>query len=454
VAGRSPSRSDVLLVGACIAAALALGLIVGTDQGRALIAPIGAVALVLALVWDIRIVVPLLVVLVPFGIKFAFGFGNLYLATAILIVTLVVWVARAPAHAGGFSLRFCGVVAALVILVGVTMLSGIQNYEILKHDGPLTMKIIQFVMYSCLLVLVYQMSFSRQAIRTIFVLMLLSGVAEGLIGALQWLTRPGFYVIGAAGQHNIFAVQITFITLLLVGVVLEARHFTVRLACIAGIAVLIFALVFSFSRTGYISLVVSSLTFLLLPVSRPKRFVVPAIAAVVAVVAIAVVPSAVTARMRDIILTATGEHVTLSMKYRVEMWRNALAEFAANPIIGGGPAAGGSTGALKDNFFIKALAETGLVGLGALLAIIYLTLRASWQRIAEPARDPFMRGIMLGFFPAAAGALIVFNLTSDLLGMHGFMGTFWIALALLLRYPEAAPDVTPTAPAFTPAATA
>jgi O-antigen ligase len=314
--------------------------------------------------------------------------------------------------------------------------SSLQTVAYFLSDGSLIMKFIQFILYSGIFALVYQMDFSRSAIKHLFVLMLVVGALEGCVGALQWARGPGIYVIGTLGGHNVFSSYMALMTLLVAGVALEARRSAVRLAAIAAIVIMVYSIIFSFSRMAYVSLLVSFLTFGLMPIARRKRVAIPAATVVATAITLAIVPISVLERMRGILLTATGKQTVLSFRFRLEMWRDAFGDFMANPIFGTGT----SETALKDNFFVKAAAETGLLGLGSFLVLIYLVLRASWRSVADPPRDDFMRGIMVGFFPAAVGALIVFNLAGDFITINRFIGVFWIALALILRYREAGED--------------
>jgi O-antigen ligase len=269
--------------------------------------------------------------------------------------------------------------------------------------------------------------------------MLAVGTLEACIGALQWIKGPAVYVIGTLGGHNVFSAYMTFIMLLMVGVTLETRRADVRLAGVAATAVMLYSIIFTFSRMAYISLLVSFLAFGLMPISRRKRIAIPAASVAITLVTLALVPVSVLERMRGILHTATGQQLALSFKFRLAMWRNALADFASSPIIGTG-----SSGApLKDNFFAKAASEAGILGLGALLVLIYLILRASWRSIAEAPQDDFMRGIVVGFFPAAIGTLIVFNLAGDFITLNKFIGVFWIVLALIMRYRDAASTARP-----------
>lgn len=423
----------------CISVALVAGLLIGTDAGISILGPVGAIVVFLFLVWDIRLLVPLLIVTLPFGPKFSMSFGNLYLSTAITIVGYIALAVRTTLVRDAMSLRYNRVTLSVIGLMGAFILSTLQNYEVLLSDISAFLKFMQFLLSTGLFVLVSQIQFSRAEVKGLLAFALLVGVAQGVVGAAQWITRPGMYVLGTFGQHNLFAIYEAFIVILLVGVLLETKRAVVRIACIAGIGIGLYAIAFSFSRTAYVSLFVSLLVFAVLPIGRLKRMLVPATALAAGALAFATLPSAVMERARNILETATGQYIALSFRYRLRMWRIAFEDFSESPLFGKGAWAFG----LRDNFFMKAMAETGILGIGAFLILILTILHASWRNIKSPPRDDFMRGVVVGFFPAAVGNLIVFNLAGDFMSIHTSMGVFWIVLALLIQYcsaSESGPD--------------
>jgi putative inorganic carbon (HCO3(-)) transporter len=433
--------NDTAAVVFCIAASVALGLMLTTTAGHGLIGPVGSAVLFVLLLWDIRLVVPLLIVMLPFGPKYQMSFGNLYVSTVILVIAYAAWAVRMPVARRGFSLRVNGVLLWALALIVTFALSSLQSYAHLIQDRSAFLKFIQFLLYTGIVVMVYQMDFSRSQIKYLLVAVLLTGVAEGIIGSVQWITRPGFYVHGTIDYgHNLFAAYVTFTLLLMLGVVIETRRWAVRLAGIGALAVMMYSLVFAFSRTAYVSLAVSFATFAVVPMSRVKRIVVPAVALATAAIIVTAVPLSVLQRMEDVVNTATGESVALSYKYRTMLWRDALGHFLESPLIGQGAWAYG----LQDNFFVKAGAEAGLLGLGSFLILIWVILRASRKVAAARPRDDVVRGVTVGLLPAAVGTLIVFNLAGDFMTTTRSIGVFWIALALLLRY-DSSPEDGPRA---------
>ena len=93
----------IALVAPVVCVSALVGYLYGVGETRVLVGLAG-VAFFLLLVWDIRVVVPILIPLLPFGPKFPLPFGNLYLATVVVIITLAAWVWRAPLRRTPFSI--------------------------------------------------------------------------------------------------------------------------------------------------------------------------------------------------------------------------------------------------------------------------------------------------------------------------------------------------------------
>lgn len=419
-----------MTVAACVLASLAAGLLLGTVSGQRLLAPIGAAVLLLLLVWDIRLAIPVLIVVVPYSPKYAMSFGNLYLSTATLIIVYFAYFIRIPVARNGLTFKYNSVVLVVLALLAVYGISTFQSYGLLLSDRTQMLRYIQFVLFVGIFVLVWQMEFSLRAVRSLMILAVVCGIVQGLVGVLQWVRNPGFFALGTFAQHNFFGAYMTFMAFLMLGVVLETRRRIVALCGIVALGVMLYSILLSFSRTAYVFVFVSCLAFGLLPISRWKRILVPSLSLATVAGALIIAPLSIAERVRDIYLTATGEYIALSFKYRLGMWRAAYAEFVQSPILGKGSGVGG----LQDNFFVKATVEVGMLGLGVFVVLIYVVLRASYRAIGSRPADDFMRGIAVGFFPAAVGSLIIFNLSMDFLAAHRFMGTFWIVLALLLKY--------------------
>ena len=416
---------------ACIAIALFIGIMSGFRFEPSVVTPIVSALFFIVLVWDLRLVLPLLVVLLPFGPKFAMSFGNLYLATGVLMAVYAAYIVRMPVVRPRLSFRYSSISIGLIAFMLVLLLSGLQHVNYLLANRTNLLRLIQFFLYAGLFPIVYDMDLSKAEIRGLLVLTLLAAVAQGGYGALQWLRHPGFYVAGTFdGIHNHFGAYVAFMTVLFLGVLMRTRRKVWAAACILSIGFLVYALIFSFSRTAYVSLAVSVLVMFFMPVEKGKKVALGAVSAAGIAAGLAFIPMAVGQRMMDIYLTLTGRQMALSFFYRTRMWREAVDDFLRYPLLGRGT----YYYDLKDNFYMKVIGETGLLGLISFVVLLYLVLREEHRLLERRTGDGLIDGLTLGLFPATVGFLVVFNLAGDFFLIHKLMGAFWIILALILRY--------------------
>lgn len=428
--GHRLDRSALPLLVFIIAASVTAG--VASDY-RSIhpIAAAGGLLLFLLLVWDFRIIVPLLVVLVPVGPKFPMSFGNLYLATAVVIVAYAAWLWRLPLSKERLIFPREPVLLSILVFMGVMLLASLQSFSLLLQNQLHFLRFIQFMLYTFLFAMILQMHFSRKAIRALLLLVLVVGFLEGLIGVWQWQTNPGMYVTGTFDcRHTNYSVYAVFIALLFLGVLVEARSRLTALASIVALGTMLYAIVFAFSRGAYVSLAIGFITLLLMPIRRRRRLALMGATATLGLATYFMLPEDVILRAENIVTTFTGEHVALSFKSRLRMWRIAFADFAEHPILGKGTWNYG----LRDNFYIKVLAETGIVGLVAFLAVLYVIIKREWQAIGASTRSDFVGGVAIGLLPATVACLVVFELSGDHFLSHRFMTNFWIVLALVLKY--------------------
>lgn len=419
--------SQALLI---VTVSVALALMYGTGRLNQIVM-LGGLILFCLLVWDLRLVIPLQLVLVPLGPRYEMWFGNLYVATPVMIIACVAWFVRNLLKPAPFSFPRNPIIPAIGVFLIILALSALQDLAALTYDMPLLLKFIQFFFYSALFAMVFQMELSRKFIKGMLVLAILVGLAEGIIGAGQWITNPGYFVTGTfAGRHSSFAVYAVFIGILLLGVLFETRSVLLAAGLTAGLGILIYSLIFSFSRTGYISIGAGLIVFLCLPLSRWRKTGLLVTGSAIVLVAFLLIPEDIRERAGSIVANLSGNDIGISVQERLTMWREVVHDVQSYPILG----RGAWTYAIKDNFFLKVLGEAGIVGLAAFIWLLSTILRQEWKAMRMKIDDSFVRGITLGLIPATIACLIVFSLSADLIGIHRFMATFWIVLGLTQRY--------------------
>jgi O-antigen ligase len=212
-------------------------------------------------------------------------------------------------------------------------------------------------------------------------------------------------------------------------VLLKTRKGWVALLSAGGIGLTAYANAFSFSRTGYASMVVSVLVFLLMPVGSLRKIAIVGVTAAAAAVAILMTPVDIIYRAWDIYWTLTGRRVAASFSQRLTLWGEAYRDFRANPLLGRGAWAYST----RDNFYVKLVAESGLLGLASFIGLLCVILRNEWRALMRYKKDDFVGGLAIGLFPASIGSLLIFNLAGDFFQVHRFIGIFWLVLALVLK---------------------
>jgi len=131
-----------------------------------------------------------------------------------------------------------------------------------------------------------------------------------------------------------------------------------------------------------------------------------------------------------------GQQFDSSTQQRLELWSDAMDLFKRNPITGAGfdtYSHLGRVGTFRDthNYYVKVLAEMGVVGLLLFLVLLWKLLRAG-TRLFFHATDPFWRGIGLGFTALLVSALIM-NLFGDRWTYQQVDGFLWILFGCVLR---------------------
>lgn len=373
----------------------------------------------------------LLVAAFPLAPKIEFPFGNLYVATILVILFTAVHTVKRIASPDPAEPVRTPLNAPLLFFTAVLLVSTTKNFVwLLAHQEQL-LRFVQFLFYLFLFFVVSDMRIAAGTRRKLVLLVLGLGVFEGFVGCYQWFTRTGVFATGTLdGEKNHFSAFLVFTGLLLFGSLLVRPRLSEKAVLLAGFLAMGVGLVFSFSRTGYVAVAVGLLLFLVIPVSRRSKIFIVLLILASAILAYRLVPSSVAERFGTIAVVAAGKTKSdISFTVRLDMWRDAFEMFRRNPVIG----AGANSIPLTDNYFVKTLGETGILGLFSLVWVIVAILRAEWAALARGGGDRLIRGVRLGLLPASFALLVVYNALGDFFGVHRLMGVFWVLLALLIR---------------------
>ena len=210
------------------------------------------------------------------------------------------------------------------------------------------------------------------------------------------------------------------------------------------IAVTLFATMYTFSRAGYLAVLVG---ILVLGCLKDRKLLVGL--AVLLFTWQMILPTAVHQRI-EMTTDAAGQLDT-SAQDRVDLWKESEAAFLQSPIVGTGfatfqfmPHVHG----LKDshNWFVKVAEETGLIGIFLTVILLGQLFVLSW-RLFRRSDDPWFKGLGLGLFVALCTCMIA-NCFGDRWTYVEITGPLWLLAGAAARSLElTVAETTPKEPA-------
>jgi putative inorganic carbon (HCO3(-)) transporter len=213
------------------------------------------------------------------------------------------------------------------------------------------------------------------------------------------------------------------------GFVQFAKRRKIKLAGYLLAAITILTAMYTFSRAGYLAILVGVLVLGLL---KDRKLLL--VLGVFLVVWQSVVPAAVRERV-NMTQNSNGQ-LEASAQERVDLWENAEQSFLRSPIVGNGFATfqlGENVANLKDthNWYVKVLTETGIIGFIFALILLQQMLAVSY-RLFKRASDPLYRGLGLGLILAVC-ACIVTNCFGDRWTYLEITAPLWVLISAAIR---------------------
>jgi putative inorganic carbon (HCO3(-)) transporter len=279
--------------------------------------------------------------------------------------------------------------------------------------------------------------------RQILILLLVMGLSVLVVNRAFYSTMSGrdlshfsYQVrdagpLGYAGVNGLAAFEAMVVSFL-IGFYSSLKKSVPRIAVLAVIATCIYCLLYAFSRGGYVGLLVGMVTVGLFR----SRWLIP-LAVVLVLSWQTLLPVSVQERITMTTEDAAeGQQFDSSAQDRLVLWHDALELFKRNPVSGTGFDTYGSMGRVggyrdTHNYYIKVLAEMGVIGLLLYLAVLW-KMTGTGLSLLRATNDPFWRGIALGFL-AMMGSIIVSNFFGDRWTYQQLDGYLWIVLGCVIR---------------------
>lgn len=322
------------------------------------------------------------------------GLDNLRLEDFLIPALLMAWLLRAghtrdplaPAGIGGPALAY---LAALITSSIVGIASG--STSLLNA----VLLIGKYCEYFALFVLVVNNVRSEQEFKALVVFSLMVAVASALLfsGAHFAEPSPGSKIMGPLGETaNIYGGYLALNLAVAVGLFLHAPSPPQRVASSVAIAALGIPLLHTYSRTSSVSI---ALGLLLFGLAKERRILL--VALILALVVPLIAPEKVWERLMSVGDVVSGSNP--SWDARVDAWKEAVPRvLGSSPLIGFG--AGSVRRGDVDSEYIRALMDTGLLGLGVFGWLLLRIGRRAYPRY-EMLRGPgFHKGYAAGFLIA------------------------------------------------------
>ena len=283
----------------------------------------------------------------------------------------------------------------------------------------------------------------------------LTAIIVSLIGAAQIPSgqRVSAPFEGREGEPNTFGGYLLLMMAIAGGIALETKRFRVRATCLGLIVLMSLPFAYTLSRASFLG--VPFVLGTMAVFSTRRRLVVSAL--VVTIVAsplvITLLPKPVVDRLLYTFQPETGQATVRlgriafdpSTSARLISVQSALVGWAKRPFLGYGVTGFG----FMDAQYARTLVETGILGLGAFLWLVWSVLRNGVGAIRS-LRDDDERGLALGFVAGLVG-LLVHAIGANTFIIVRIMEPFWFFAAVIVTLPVLAAQETavPARPART-----
>lgn len=232
----------------------------------------------------------------------------------------------------------------------------------------------------------------------------------------------GLFVYLGANHYGAFFAHFIF---MLIGLFLFDTSKIRKALLLIVIGLTTYCIIYTFSRGAYLALL-AGLFFI--GVAKEKKLLIVLVVFLIAWKSF--VPVSVVERIE---MTKTEEGtLESSAARRVDLWEQGIAMFSESPLIGSGLNVFQlRTGWDSHNFYVKLLAELGIVGLGAFLLLLFKAFFVSW-RVFRQGKDWLYKGLGLGFAATVISCMVT-NVFGDRWSFLPLGAYFWIFLGIVSR---------------------
>jgi len=246
---------------------------------------------------------------------------------------------------------------------------------------------------------------------------------------------------GKHGEPNTLGGYLVLMMMVATGLMLNIRTMKTKVLLGGVLFLSLPALAFSLSRSSWVALVVGYLALIFISQKGKGILIITGILSVVFFSVI--VPKAVQDRIDYTFQSQThrkvlGKEFAIdeSTAERVDTWEKGLAKLSKRPFLGYGVGGGG---AVVDNQYSRLLIESGILGAGAFIFMIFVLFKNCFLMLKRFTDDEFVVGMVSGFTAGLVG-LLVHSLGAATFIVIRIMEPFWFLTAIVLALPEIASE--------------
>lgn len=385
---------------------------------------------------------------------------NLKINTLLGFLTLFAWVLALMFNSKKYRVQPNPLIIPLLLFIFALIFSLTQALDFTR-----AVSVLVFTLFTITIsVLAVNMVYSKETLQKSILILFLSALVVGLFGLFQFggdvvglppsltLLKEGYTsVVFGFPRVQAFSMEPLYLANYLliplcVGLALAINRIDIikRWWLVGLMALLLVNFILTVSRGGYAGLVVSLVIlgiFFLKKVLTWRNILIGVVTAAVVIYGVAFALSRGETRAT---LEFLG-HIQLqdmrrgeSVEGRLMSYKRGLIAFRTSPVFGLGLGNYGpwatdyrdtrptSGWPIVNNQYIELLAETGIVGLGAFVFLIFVLILRTFIALKYTS-DLFLGSVLIGLLAALAGVLVQYNFMSTLYIIH-----IWVLIGMLV----------------------
>jgi O-antigen ligase len=438
------STSPLILAGSALAVSVISAVLIARLPISATTILTGGILVVLIGLLHTRLVIYLIIFSMLLSPELGMGMSagdrqvTIRLEDLLLILVGVAWLARAVYRKGLGLLKNSPLNAPIAAFSAAAILATLTSGLLGEINWARALLfLVKYLEYFVLYFLVLNNVRSRSDIKSYLVAALATCAIVSVVGIAQIPSgsRVSAPFEGEVGEPNTFGGYLVFMLALISAFYLTASSLRERLLWLAFGGVIVLPLLYTLSRSSWLSAGAMVLALLWL---APRKGHLLAGGVILLVLSPLLLPHQVVGRIAYTFEQppAPGQirvgqtRLDTSSSARIRSWQRGLEGWSRRPLTGHGVAGY----EFMDAQYVRILTETGLLGLAAFAWLALNIFRMALARLRK-AQDRFETALSLGYL-AGFVALLVHGIGANTFIIIRIMEPFWLVTALVVALPD------------------